>query len=345
MNEANIVYCVNKKFSTYLREVICSVLLNSIREINFFIIHSSIEESLEAELVEFQKKYTNQTGHAFKIFFIRFEARSALARLGLNDPLPWFNCFDIYTKLFVPEIIKRFNEENGTAIDKCIIMDVDMMATSNLEYLYLCLDHTEGVGGAIDEKAGNSSRTKVQHYLNAGLLLVNLSYLESIDFIHKCTHCLKINKEKFVCPEQDALNEVIPDDMKTVLPHQTVFLVPGNDFLKGKKRLLRFAGPRNDFLKGKTLLLHFAGIKPWHLKKEWNRPKFIWFAYRNIYRKILSGAENTNLGDTLIFYIFIAELLTPAFFLLNIPIRMHYNLRVGLRKLRESLSRNRSTTS
>ncbi len=283
-------------------------MLNSIREINFSIIHSSIEENLEAELVDFRNKYTNQTGHAFKIFFIRFDARRALAEYGINDPLPWFNCFDIYAKLFAPEIINRFNEENGTAIDKYIIMDVDMMATSNLEYLYLCLDHTEGVGGTIDKYAGDPSRTKAQRYLNAGLLLVNLSYLESIDFIQRCTQCLKLNKEKFGCPEQDLLNEVIPDDMKIVLPYQTVSL-----------------NPNNDFLKGKTLLIHFVGIKPWHLKKAWNRPKFIWFAYQKIYRKILGGLTNGNLGSTLIFYIFIAELLTPAFFLLNILIRMHFN--------------------
>ena len=136
----NIVFCVNAKYSRVLYITVSSILRNSKQDINFYILYSSIDERYKSYLLKIVNYYSQAV---FNVYFIKVDIESLLKNKlsNINLVKDWFGSYDVYTRLFLPELLSVYN------LKKIISMDADIISLSNTDSLFDLSSKNETIGG------------------------------------------------------------------------------------------------------------------------------------------------------------------------------------------------------
>lgn len=287
-NAVNIVFCINSKFSRYLYVQLSSILRHSKENIHFYIIYSSLDDKAKEYIVNILSSYKHAE---FNVDFIYVDIKKLLESKFNNIRLrAWFGSYDIYNRLFLNEILKE------TGIKTIISMDADMIILYDLSDLYDLYRTTKTIRG-LPEK---NPCFKRHVYLNAGLLILDLDFLDQINFAQKAICMINNEKNKFLYPEQDIINFVIDDDLKQVMSERF------NEMNSSK-----------NFIEERTVVLHYVGRnKPWRISKSWNHAKILWFKEKYIANKMLKNIVIDEYKVDMYFKL-LEIILCPFFFVIN----------------------------
>ena len=162
-----------------------------------------------------------------------------------------------YYRLFLLDVLPQ-------NIDKCIYLDCDMIVEDDIEKLWK-YDITNYYAGVVEDESSipNNSRLNLplnNTYFNAGLLLLNLKKLRSINFKEKAFEYFYKNKDIIEFQDQDILNGLFANHC-LLLPlrwnvNSSVYVKFKTHHKYTKKEELEAAQ--------EPAILHFTGLyKPW----------------------------------------------------------------------------------
>lgn len=258
MMRNNIVFSTDSRYAKYLGVLLYSLLDNTSRPLNFFVLYSSLDESSRHQLEFIVNYYKNTKKIACTIEFIHVDIEQKIKEHGLNVAT-FRGCFDPYTRLFVSEIFAGRDE-----LDKLIYLDVDMLCKQDIAPLLDKAAQITTFAGVLDTvsiKLGYKLLTP--HYINSGLLICSLSYLRELNFVDKAVSFIQEHQADLVCPDQDVINNVIPDGDLILLEQRF------NEYLPGKQAV------------NNAVILHYTGpFKPWMKETRWRLKKVYWRAYQ-----------------------------------------------------------------
>lgn len=164
-----------------------------------------------------------------------------------------------YLRLFIADMLPE-------SVEKVLFLDCDIVVINSLIPIWntditnYCLAAVTDYGmaeelGAKRMKIGDSYR-----YFNAGVLLINLTRLREMDFLHSVISFVKDNKDIIKLHDQDILNGMFYD-RRLVLSDRWNMMC------------------NTDNTKDYTII-HFAGMKPWYI--ECPHPlKDVYYKYLN----------------------------------------------------------------
>lgn len=191
-----------------------------------------------------------------------------------------------YFRLFLPYLLPN-------NVHKVLYIDADTITMSSIDELW----NTDISGSAIaavpDKESLQSfqkNRLKLPNnafYFNAGVMLINLDYLRSIDFTQRSLSYIAEHREKILYHDQDVMNALLYDSIIS-LPYRWNMM----DCYLFRKPLCNEVS-YNDVIKWQKSpgIVHFAGFyKPWH--KECLNP------YRYMYRISLINTQWENFKKT-----------------------------------------------
>lgn len=263
----NIVLCTDRRYAHHVAVLIYSILLHSSVPLNFYVLYSSLDDKDRTQLTSLIERMTSLRGHDFSIEFIPVDVKSKLESHGLSVNT-FRGCFDTYTRLFVTEVLQGRG-------DKFIYLDVDMVCKGDIAPLVLECEYVDTWAGVLDTVSIKLNYPLITPtYINAGLLLFSLNYLEKIDFIDRCAAFIHDHVDQMVCNDQDVINNVIPAaDLKMLDQHW-------NEYLPSKDKV------------SSAVILHYTGpFKPWMPQTRWRMKKVYWQAYRKGCEAFLTGKD------------------------------------------------------
>lgn len=267
MSHRNIVFCVNARYAELVPTVIESILLNTKDELfTFYVIYSSITERA--------KLCIEKTAHAFNplhnCVFIEFHAEEAFIdkATGKNYATAFRNSYDAFTRIFLTDILESYK------VDKCLYLDVDLIANQPITPLLKILDETEYVCGATDlvfyEK---NPDTKMLTYVNSGVLTLNLTNLRKFQFKDKC------------------IAAIIQHTGENLFDQDIINLVLDGGYIKVIDQIFNEYRPKKALVE-KAVIIHYTGpYKPWMLENRWRAKKFYWRMYHAANKLTLSGKD------------------------------------------------------
>ena len=267
MSHHNIVFCVNARYSELVPTVIESILLNTQDELfTFYVIYSSIAKNAQT--------YIEQTAHAFhpdhQCVFIEFHAEEAFIdkNTGKNYATAFRNSYDAFTRIFLTDILEPYK------VEKCLYLDVDLIANQSIAPLLKILDETECVCGATDlvfyEK---NPDTKMLTYVNSGVLTLNLKRLRELQFKDKC------------------ITAIIQHSGENLFDQDIINLVLDGGYIKVIDQIFNEYRPKKSLVE-QAVIIHYTGpYKPWTLENRWRAKKFYWRMYHAANKLTLSGKE------------------------------------------------------
>jgi UDP-glucose:(glucosyl)LPS alpha-1,3-glucosyltransferase len=161
----------------------------------------------------------------------------------------------IFTRLLIPGALK------DTAI-KFLYLDADVLCLGSIADL-LSIDLTDDIVAVVHDNGEETvtnqcARLRLQEkrYFNSGVLYINVDRWISNDITVKTMHTVLERGEKFMFPDQDALN--------IVLNKRARFIDGKWNFQYNLDNCLKAGNMRMGSL-GDAVLTHFTGrIKPWH---------------------------------------------------------------------------------
>ncbi|WP_444326070.1 glycosyltransferase family 8 protein [Paraprevotella clara] len=283
MEWINIAFNIDGKFVQHCAAVIGSVIRchkNTERPCRFYIVYDGLSEE------QILQMKTLVLGTLHQIHFVPID-------------VCWFNQFPIgentisteisistYFRLLLPPLLPL-------DVHRVIYLDADVIVNDDIWNLW-SIDLCGCAIGGIPDKYSNQRLNKLRchipqqyNYINAGVLLINLDFLRSLDFTQKVLDYIVNYRERIFYHDQDVLNSLLYNKIK-YLPYKWnmmdcyLYKNPncGPDYIEEVKASQLHPG-----------IIHFAGfLKPWNL--ECINP------YRNLYSTALSNTPWENWTKT-----------------------------------------------
>ncbi len=276
MSDMNIVFAVNDGYASKLGVAIVSILENNKNEkFNFYILSSDFSEKSQSLIEKIKQKYQN-----FTIKYI-IPDHSLFDGLKLNIE---YISVETYYRYVIANILPH--------ISKALYLDADLVVNGSLTDLYnlnLKNFYCAGVKDSHIEKIGYKAQIGFSDsdlYINAGVLLLNLSAIRKDNIVEKLFHNTKKLADKILYQDQDIINITFKNNIKEL---DSVFNFATINVKEEKDK-------RNS-----AIIIHYTGKrKPWH-KGCKNKARKIWLKYNRLYKKI-------------IFKNFLADILDKIFF-------------------------------
>lgn len=188
-----------------------------------------------------------------------------------------------YYRLSLPELIQE---------DKCIYLDVDTIILSDLYDLFTKQKDDELISGVkaagyywplitLKDKADKLGIAKFDSYVNAGVLVMNLSLLRKMKISKKCQTLLN---KKWEGQDQDILNSVCYDHIGILPPKfnsMTKYLNHSSEYYDSDKvPFLKHCYSKEEWQEAceNPLIIHYADeLKPWDTIKVSH--SHLWWKY------------------------------------------------------------------
>lgn len=253
MKDVNIVFCTDKNYAKYLPPLIESILRNTTYKCNFYVVYSTINDEDKKKIIKTVTDFKDSI-----VDFVKFENIKLLENNEISKYASSFRGgYDTFSRLFLTELLL------DRCVKTCLYLDIDIIIKDNVDCLFSMVENTEYVSGVIDtvtiKKGG---KWVFDTYINAGVLLMNLENLKSINFAEKCLDFLiKYGKEAPLL-DQDGINYVL-----------------GNRYIKNIDQKYNEYLPNAQKVKT-AIILHFTGpFKPWMKETRWRLKKVFWYKY------------------------------------------------------------------
>lgn len=203
----NVIFQSSNEYSPFLLITLSSLLDNNKRDFNFiniFIIDDGINKTNKDKIFRFTEKYN------CKVTFIKINFEDVSDIL-----MPFHQSFTTYAKLFISSILPD-------DINKIIYLDCDSLVLGSFKELWdMNIDdyYCAGVLDVLGENVKNHFwYLKINSYINAGFLLINLKKWRADDVEEKFIKFLSDNYGKFFLADQGAINLVFNGKIKIVEP-------------------------------------------------------------------------------------------------------------------------------
>ncbi|MEO8839022.1 MAG: glycosyltransferase [Herbaspirillum sp.] len=161
----------------------------------------------------------------------------------------------IFTRLLIPNALR------GVA-DKVLYLDSDILCIGGITEL-MAMDISDSIVAVVHDNGVETVRRQCEslnlqdgRYFNSGVLLINIDNWISSDITRNTMRTLLLSSQKFIFPDQDALNVVL-DGKAKFIAEKWNFQYNLNSFLN--------AGSFSVDGMGDAVFVHFTGrVKPWH---------------------------------------------------------------------------------
>ena len=269
----DIFFSSNDNYSQYLCVSIASILINSlpIENFNFYVLDGGIQDKNKEKILNL-KKIKN-----FNIEFIKVDDNL------FKDCDITSDCLHISKQTYYRYIIPKLKPQ----IKKCLYLDCDIIVNDSLNELWN-INLEDNYVAAVEDlfllTDEDAKRLNVNHYFNAGVLLIN-NELWIKDNISELLfeNTLKI-KDKIRWVDQCVLNYTFKDKVLFISPKYNL----QHSAYKDTKYNI-YNKDQIDFAQKSPIIIHYSGSdKPWskkcthHLWKQYY--KYLKYTpYKNIY--------------------------------------------------------------
>lgn len=269
-----VIFTPHEGFATPLIVALCSMFENAKEDTIYdvrLVITSDFSEDLIKEISSWFSKYPKHELSYYKIddssFFI-------------SDKMP--DKPETYFRLFLHELFLD--------LDKCIYLDGDVCVLNDLTEMFCSQIENNYVAGVeaasyhypeewAREHLEEIKLPSIKSYINAGVLLMNLSVLRDEDFT---AQCISLYKRNFSSKDQDIVNVACYGRIK-ILPVKfnamtKYFAKKAAGFESGKKVYPIIEWEEAD---KNPVIIHYADpIKVWNDNTRYQSE--IWFKYKDI---------------------------------------------------------------
>lgn len=236
----NILFSVNENFLDIAEEAIFSISYYNKEHINFYLMYSELPEE---KIQKFQKFVEEKCHNSF--MSIKFELPEAVKIPKILDG--FYVGIETYYRLFAPFILPK-------ELDKILYLDVDLICMGDLSGLY-----QEELGdnyfvGCEDKGIGIEDLSRLNlpldyHYINAGVILINLKKMREDFTAQKIVDMVLEQSKDLKYLDQDFINKNFSNKIK-VVSNKYNWLVKTCKYKDMPYR---------------PIILHYAGSnKPWH---------------------------------------------------------------------------------
>lgn len=276
MSDMNIVFAVNDGYASKLGVAIVSILENNKNEkFNFYILSSDFSEKSQSLIEKIKQKYQN-----FTIKYI-VPDHSLFDDLKLNIE---YISIETYYRYVIANVLPRES--------KALYLDADLVVNGSLTDLYklnLKDFYCAGVKDSHIEKIDYKAQIGFSDsdlYVNAGVLLLNLSAIRKDNIVGKLFHNTKELADKILYQDQDIINITFKNNIKEL---DSIFNFATINVKEEKDK-------RNS-----AIIIHYTGKrKPWH-KGCKNKARKIWLKYNGLYKKIIRKNFLADILDKIFF--------------------------------------------
>ncbi len=243
----NICFNADNNYTEQIGVAIASILKNSEKDekFNFFVLDGGFSDKSKKEIQSLSSIKD------FKITYIKMNKEEFKNCPLLKDYNPDFKHFHVpISGYFRFKMGSIFSE-----LDKILYLDCDLLVLGSLKELYNT-DVGEYYTAMVPdvESENEAERLDLPVYCNAGVMLINLKKWRKDKIEEKLFDYAQNNKEKILWQDQDVLNVVLKDGIKT-LPRKWNFQF----FQYDPSRYQGLYEKYHEFS-----ILHFAGrFKPW----------------------------------------------------------------------------------
>lgn len=199
-----IFFAVDNNYVPFLAVALTSIINNASTFYNYKI--HIIQEGITEENMLQLKSLENDN---FKIKFYSIQkSLSDITDRSENHLRCDYFTMTIYFRLFIPEMFPEY--EKGIYIDSDIVVPGDISELYNIDisdnYIGACPDHSVVEVPQIANYMENGIGIDKYHYINSGVLLMNLHKLREKKLSEKFLKLLKTYHFDCIAPDQDYLN-------------------------------------------------------------------------------------------------------------------------------------------
>lgn len=197
----NICFTVDEKFIPQFEVTMTSILSNANKddEFNFYLVTDGLKSRTKKKLT---KKYSN-------LVIVELERDGEFEKY----PLVSNSSYIVYLRLKIPSLLSN--------LDKILYLDSDLIVTGSLKSLY-DTDISDFYVGAVADFGVHKFLPKhienlgLRDYFNAGVLLMNLKAFREQGLEDKCYEILTNNSSQILFQDQDVLNIVCDEHVKSL---------------------------------------------------------------------------------------------------------------------------------
>ena len=209
MNEYNLCYSLDNNYAEQFCVSAVSVLKNSLPDdnINFYILDGGLSDE-NKQKIELLKNIKS-----FNIEYFKINNADFAVCPMLKDKDSHYSDYHVtlptYYRFKLPELLPQKS--------KVLYLDCDVIIRSDLNKLYNT-DLTDKAAGMIldVESKKEAARLHLEHYFNAGVMLINLDFWRKHNVPQKFFDFAQTNKSIILWQDQDIINSVLNDDIKSV---------------------------------------------------------------------------------------------------------------------------------
>ncbi|MEG1401663.1 MULTISPECIES: glycosyltransferase family 8 protein [Bacteroides] len=248
MESKNIVCGIDDNYYQHCAVMLVSLFVTNKDHFTIYVYSLQVKNEHKKKLEELVHSYGN------KIVFIEIDPA-----LINSFPIKQADYLSLatYLRLFIPQTLP-------STISKALYVDSDIVFNGDISDLY-SLDLSQyslaGIEDAPNRHPLRLGYDESESYFNAGLVLLNIDYLRSIDFTNIALDYIANNYQKIELHDQDVMNALL---------HGTVLFIDISwnmlDCFFNKKPLIPVKYLNNLAIRQKSAkVIHFSGpLKPWH---------------------------------------------------------------------------------
>lgn len=245
----NIVCAANRAYLQHLSAMLASVFMNTKEQITVHILNNNFTNEDKRLIVNVFEPHCDAQ---FEFYTINDEVLS-----DINVAADHLTIQTLY-RLLVANLLPN-------SIDKVLYLDSDIIVEADIQDLFN-IDLEDYYVAATNEISFKLTKvlglTDLQHYFNAGVLLINLKKWRDTDFWSQCKEFAIHNADKIVYGDQDILNGYLQGQWKR-------FELKWNytTNIKDQKDLYSYFFNQDevDFAINIPSIIHFiGGMKPWN---------------------------------------------------------------------------------
>ena len=250
----NIFFAVNDSYVDQLLVSIISVLKNNQNiKINFYVLSSDFSKESKLKIDNIRIRYDN-----WEIQYIVPDV-NIFSSFKLNIE---YITIETYFRYLIADLVPN--------LDKCLYLDADLVVNGSLKDLY----NTEieeyycaGVRDLYIDEINYKNKINFNHtdlYINAGVLLMNLSKIRQDNIVLKLIDNTTFLKDKILFQDQDIINITFKGNIKEI---DSIYNFTSSN-VKYEK-----------YKRQNAIVIHFTGAqKPWHIGCK-HKLKHIWEKY------------------------------------------------------------------
>lgn len=279
----NIFFCVNNAYADHLLVTIISILENNVEQnIQFYILSSDFSDKNKATFKETLKKYQN-----FKMKYININTKH-FENFNLKNNIKYISV-ETYYRYIIADIAPNLN--------KALYLDADLVVNGNLNELYdidLENNYCAGVKDKFIEETDYKNTLGLspnETYINAGVLLLNLSRMRKDNVSEKLLSNTNKLAEQIEYQDQDIINITFRGQIKEV---DSRYNFASSNVIREKSKIKE------------AMIIHYTGpIKPWN-KNCKHKLRNLW---KNYYNRmlVLQGRNKETVVDKMMRFLGLDE--------------------------------------